>query len=87
MGEAIRNSMLRQGMLIPDEFNEHINILVAQGPLRFSVLESNGYLGTEPSTTSQPGTAASCFNSRASSRSTGRGYLTDWWSFSTRSDK
>ena len=32
--------MLRQGMLIPDEFNEHINILVSQSPITFSVLDS-----------------------------------------------
>ena len=27
-------------MMIYDEFNEHINLLVAQGPLRFSVPDS-----------------------------------------------
>ena len=32
--------MLGQGKLIAPEFNEHLEILVSQGPIAFSVLDS-----------------------------------------------
>ena len=32
--------MLKQGMVIKDEFSEHIDLLIAQGPLGFSKLDS-----------------------------------------------